>query len=188
MDDFTNQSLSPINQSVGNPYVIIHEKKPIYRNQISLYKAIFITFLPLFLLLAGSVYPIIYFVGHNLEYLIPIILMPIPLLLFFCRSRIVLIKDKANNRLTVQERNYFCCKLKNYNIPLTYLHIRVSGDGGEYCLGTEDSCGHECSKITILNADPNVTDIDNNNIKNTPFKFRYIYYNLIGKSKDLNLF
>ena len=36
------------------------------------------------------------------------------------------------------------------------------------------------SKLIILNVDPNVIDINNNSIKNTPFKFIYRFQNLIG--------
>ena len=44
----------------------------------------------------------------------------------------------------------------------------------------------ELSNIIILNAEPNVTDIDNNNIRNTPFKFTYRFSGLIGSIKDLS--
>ena len=56
-------------------------------------------------------------------------------------------------------------------MPLEYADIKTFNYGEETGV-----CGKkELSNIIILNADPNVTDIDNNNIRNTPFKFTYSF-------------
>ena len=68
-------------------------------------------------------------------------------------------------------------------MPLEYADIKTSNYGEETGV-----CGKkELSNIIILNADPNATDIDNNNIRNTPFKFTYRFSGLIGSIKDLSL-
>ena len=73
--------------------------------------------------------------------------------------------------------------MKSYNIPLSFLDIKTSPCGAE----SGQCSGHYLSRINVLNADPNVTDIDNNNIKNTPFKFMYKFSYLIGSEQDLQL-
>ena len=181
MSDFTNQGLSPINQGVENPYIIVPEDNG--TNRLSIKKAVFITCVPLFIVLFMSGGCFVAVVNTKIPYLAAVFVAPICLLLFFCKSRIVLIKDRANNRLTVQERNYFCCKMKSYNIPLSFLDIKTSPCGAE----SGPCCSHYLSRIIILNADPDVTDIDNNNIKNTPFKFMYKFSYLIGSEQDLQL-
>ena len=82
----------------------------------------------------------------------------------------------------MNEKNYFCCK-KKHKFSLEYTSFVVSGDGqeGEAC------CTYDLSEIILLNVDPNVIDINNNSIKNTPFKFIYRFKNLIGNKNDLEL-
>ena len=121
---------------------------------------------------------------NKLPYLIPIVaIIPTLILLLSCKSRIILIKDKENNRLTVQGKNYFCCTTKTYNIPFEHCDIKVVESGSESGPGFENIL----SIIIILNADPNVTDIDNNNIKNTPLKFAYVFSNMLGTTQDIEL-
>jgi hypothetical protein len=118
----------------------------------------------------------------RLYFLIPILLVPIILILFFCKSKIQLIKDKSNNRLTIVEKNFLCCK-KSYNLSLEYTDLKVSGYGSE----SGPFCYHELSTIIAYNLNPNIVDLDKSNIKNVPFKFIYIFSNLIGERRQLEL-
>jgi hypothetical protein len=126
--------------------------------------------------------PIIALVNSKLPFLIPLLLIPIILILCFCKSKIQLIKDKSNNRLTILEKNYLCCK-KRYNLSLEYTDFKVSGFGSE----SGPCCYHELSTIIALNINPNIVDLDNSNIKDIPFKFLYKFSNLIGESRQLEL-
>jgi len=129
MNDYTNQGLSPINQGMENPFIIVPEDNG--TNRLSIKKAVFIICVPLISVLVISAAGIVAVVNTNMPYLTAVFVAPICLLLFFCKSRIVLIKDEANNRLTVQERNYFCCTMNSYNLPLSFLDIKTSPCGAE---------------------------------------------------------
>ena len=181
MSDFTNQGLSPMNQGLENPYIIVPEDNS--TNRLTIKKAVFITFAPLFAIILFTGGLCAFLVINKMPYLTALIVIPIFLLLFFCKSRIVLIKDRANNRLTVQEKNYFCCTTKTYNIPFAFSDIKTGPCGSE----SGPCCYHVLSRIFVLNADPNIKDIDNNNIKNTPFKFMYKFSYLIGSEQDLQI-
>ena len=176
MDNFDKPSPQPLD----NPYIVIPEEKEI--RQRSFTKGIFFTFVPIFLIIFVLVYPMVLAIQSEMPYLISLIAIPIFLLFFFCKSRIVLIKDKVNNRLTIKEKNFFCCG-KSYSIPLEFADIKTSSFGAE----SGPCCSHELSNIIVVNANPNVTDIDNNNIKNTPYKLIYRFSNLIGSQRDLSL-
>ena len=176
MDNFDKPSPQPLD----NPYIVIPEEKEI--RQRSFTKGIFPTFVPIFSIIFLLVYPMVLAIQSEMPYLISLIAIPIFLLLFFCKSRIVLIKDKVNNRLTIKEKNFFCCG-KSYSIPLEFADIKTSSFGAE----SGPCCSHELSNIIVVNANPNVTDIDNNNIKNTPYKLIYRFSNLIGSQRDLSL-
>ena len=176
MDNFDKPSPQPLD----NPYIVIPEEKEI--RQRSFTKGIFPTFVPIFLIIFLLVYPMVLAIQSEMPYLISLIAIPIFLLLFFCKCRIVLIKDKVNNRLTIKEKNFFCCG-KSYSIPLEFADIKTSSFGAE----SGPCCRHELSNIIVVNANPNVTDIDNNNIKNTPYKLIYRFSNLIGSQRDLSL-
>ena len=181
MNDMINTSPNPTPQIMDNPFIVVPENNEV--NRVSIKKAVFITFAPLFILLFIMVGPSVALAQNKMPYLIPIVIIPILILLLSCKSRIVLIKDKENNRLTVQEKNYFCCTTKTYNIPFEHSDIKTIVCGSE----SGPCCYHALSTIIVLNADPNVTDIDNNNIKNTPLKFTYRFSYLIGTTQDLEL-
>ena len=176
MNNFDKPSPQPMDD---NPYIVIPEENEIRQRSFS--KGCFCIVFPIIIAIFLLVGPTILFIQNELPYLIPLGAILAFLLLFFCKCRIVLIKDKINNRLTVKEKNFFCCG-KSYNVPLEYADIKTSNYGEETGV-----CGKkELSNIIILNADPNVTDIDNNNIRNTPFKFTYRFSGLIGSIKDLS--
>lgn len=181
MNDIFNKSPNLSPQTMDNPYIIVPENNEV--NRVSITKGTFITFVPLFILIFILAGPCVMFAQLEMPYLIPIVFIPILILLLCCKSRIVLIKDKENNRLTVKEKNYFCCATKTYNIPFEHSDIKTAGYGSE----SGPCCNHTLSTIIVLNADPNVTDIDNNNIKNTPLNFTYRFSNLIGTNQDLEL-
>ena len=182
MNDIFNKSPNLSPQTMDNPYIIVPENNEV--NRVSITKAIFITFVPLFisLFITGGLCSVL--ISNKVPFLIPVVaIIPILILLLSCKSRIVLIKDKENNRLTIQEKNYFCCTTKTYNIPFELSDIKIVASGSE----SGPCCYHALSTIIVLNADPNVTDIDNNSIKNTPLKFTYKFSNLIGTTQDLEL-
>ena len=170
-----NQNETPSSQTKDNPYFIVPEDNGITRLSIPKNKQAF--FLTLFLLLVLMISPIVSLIIFKvIQYYAPCIIVPILILLLSCKSRIVLVKNKANNRLTVQEKNYFCCNTKTYNIPFEHSDIKIVRDLDRgKCKGC-NSFG--LNNIAVLNVDPNATDIDNNNIKNTPFKFVYKFNNL----------
>ena len=167
-------------ESMNNPYIVIQENNEV--NRLSLCKGLFIAFAPLFIIIFITIGPIILFARLGMPFLIPIFIAPSFLILFCCKSKIVLIKDKANNSFTVEEKNYFCCK-KSYSLPLEYTDIKTKGDGNE----SGPCCQHDLTGVIVLNINPNVIDIDSNNIKNTPFKFIYRFSNIIGSYRDLEL-
>ena len=79
---------TPQIQTIENPYIVIPENNE--ENRLSISKGIFCTFVPIFLLLFFMVGPIIALVNNKLPFLIPILLVPIILILFFCKSKIQL--------------------------------------------------------------------------------------------------
>ena len=96
-----------------------------------------------------------------------IIFITIFISIFFnCKSKKELIKDKSNNKISIIEQNFICCK-KTLNLSLEYTVLKSKGTGIE--------CNKEVSSIITLNIDPNAIDLDldNSKIKNTPFKFIY---------------
>ena len=103
-----NSFEKPSPQKIENPYIFIPESNEI--NRLSIYKAIYITFLPIFFVLLCIAYPIVFLLSNRLPFLVPILVVPIILILFCCKFKILLKKDKSKNRLTFVERNYFCCK------------------------------------------------------------------------------
>ena len=99
--------------------------------------------------------------------IIIIIFIAIFISMFFnCKSKKELIKDKSNNKISIIEQNFICCK-KTLNLSLEYTVLKSKGTGIE--------CNKEVSSIITLNIDPNAIDLDldNSKIKNTPFKFIY---------------
>ena len=170
----------PTPQTIKNPYIIIPENNE--ENRLSISKGKFCVFASIFLLIFFMIGPIVTFSIKGLPFLIPILLVPIILILSCCKSKIELIKDKSNNRLTVTEKYYLCCK-KRHNLSLEYTDFKVFGYGSE----SGPFCNHELSTIIALNINPNVVDLDNSNIKNIPFKFLYKFYNLIGEQRQLEL-
>ena len=184
MLEFDNASPNSSPQTMENPYIIVPENNEV--NQLSIKKGGFIVFLLLFLLIISLSLPVVFLVNTTQLYCIIaiiIIIILILIILLICKSRIVLIKDKENNRLTVQEKNYFCCNIKTYNIPFEHCDIKAEYDRES----TTPPCFSNYSIIIVINADPNVTDIDNNNIKNIPFKFIKRFPNLIGIAQELEL-
>ena len=173
-----NSFEKPSPQKIENPYIFIPESNEI--NRLSIYKAIYITFLPIFFVLLCIAYPIVFLLSNRLPFLVPILVVPIILILFCCKFKILLKKDKSKNRLTFVERNYFCCK-KTHNLSLEYTVFSTLECGAEE--GT--FCKHDLSTIVAINSDPNMTDLDNSNIRNTPFKFIYRFYYLIGNKNKL---
>ena len=165
MDNFEK----PTPQTIENPYIVIPQNNE--ENRLSISKGKFCTFVPIFLSIFTMIGPIVTLVSMRLYFLIPILLVPIILILFFCKSKIQLIKDKSNNRLTIVEKNFLCCK-KSYNLSLEYTDLKVSGYGSE----SGPFCYHELSTIIAYNLNPNIVDLDKSNIKNVPFKFNiYIF-------------
>ena len=178
-----NQNQTPSSQTKENPYFIVPEDNRIIRLSIPKNKQAFI--MALFISISVMIPPIpTLAILKGIQYYAPFCIIPILIILLSCKSKIVLIKDKANNRLTVQEKNYFCCNTKTYNIPFEHSDIKVVNNldfgrcQGCYSFGTNN--------IAVLNADPNVTDIDNNNIKNTPLKFVYMF-NYLKENPNLQL-
>ena len=119
MNDIINTSQNPSLQIMENPFIVVPENKEI--NRISIKNGRSVIFWPLFILTFMMCGPIVGVSISNLPQLIPIfVIAPTLILLLSCRSRIVLIKDNDNNRLTVQGKNYFCCTTKTYNIPFEH--------------------------------------------------------------------
>ena len=121
----------------------------------------------------------------RLELYIPIVvvafMIPFFLYLLCGTSKMELTKDKANNILTIQEHNFCRCKKKRYNSPLNTSVLKAKYNDYLSCLGkVYDYCN-----IFLLNVDPKVKDIDNNNIKKIPYKFITKFENYIGEEKDL---
>ena len=54
MSDFTNQGLSPMNQGLENPYIIVPEDNS--TNRLTIKKAVFITFAPLFVIILFTLF------------------------------------------------------------------------------------------------------------------------------------
>jgi len=175
-----NNSEKPTPQTIENPYIIIPENNEVTRLSIS--KGKFCVYFPIFFVLFILLGPIVSLSTNGLPFLIPILLVPIILILSCCKTKIELIKDKSNNRLTIEEKYYFCCK-KSHNLTLEYTDFKVLEYGSE----SMPCCYHALSTILVLNINPNVTDLDNSNIRNTPFKFLYRFPNLIGEQRDLEL-
>ena len=149
MNDIINTSPNPSLQLMDNPFIVVPESKEI--NRISLKEGKCQTFCPLVFFTLLMADPSVALGLNKLPYLIPIVaIIPTLILLLSCKSRIILIKDKENNRLTVQGKNYFCCTTKTYNIPFEHYDIKVVESGSDSGPGFE----HILSIIIILNADP----------------------------------
>ena len=173
-----NSFEKPSPQKIENPYIFIPETMKqidyLYIKQYILHLLLF--FLCCFLQLIQ----IFFLLSNHLPFLVPILAVPIILILFCCKFKILLKKDKSKNRLTIVERNYFCCK-KTHNLSLDYTVFSTLGCGAE----EGPCCQHDLSTIVAINSDPNMTDLDNSNIRNTPFKFIYRFYYLIGTRNKL---
>ena len=171
----------PSPQILNNPYIVIPEDIQVNKLSLSTGKVFILLILFLYIFISfGSFYVLWILIS---PFIACILLLPILLLLFFRNYKVELIKDKTNNTLTVNEKNYFCCK-KKYKFSLEYTSFFVFGDGIE-CESC--CCPRHLSEIILLNVNPNVTDINNNSIKNTPFKFIYRFGNLIRDKSDLEL-
>ena len=168
-------------QTLNNPYIVFPEKKEIDQLSIPKGKSCFFNFLFMYLFL--FVDSIIILSISKLPFLIPIFLLPIILALCYCcTSKIELIKDKSKEIIIVLEKNGLCCK-KRYNLSLEYTDFKVIKDGFDaLCCSKKMK-----SKILFMNVNPNMADLDNSNIKNTPFKFIYRFKNLIDKHNQLEL-
>ena len=150
MLEFDNTSPNPSPQTMDNPYIIVPENNGI--NRFSIKKGGCSAFTLLFLLILAMGIPVSILVTKKQLYLlipIIIIIILILLILLICKSRIVLIKDKENNRLTVQEKNYFCCNIKTYNIPFEHCDIKAEYDRES----TTPPCFSNYSIIIVINAD-----------------------------------
>jgi hypothetical protein len=148
-----------------NPYFVMPERVEIDRLSLSNNHLRKYCFLIIILILIG--FPGFIIAAFNPAIMIFIIILFISLIIFMlfnCKSKIELIKDKSNNRITVMEKNCICCK-KILNLPLKYTVLTAKNYGIE--------CTEEASIIFALNIDPNVIDLDNSKIRNTPFKFIY---------------
>ena len=148
-----------------NPYFVMPERVEIDRISFSNSHFRKNCFLIIIIILIGI--PGFIIAAFNPTIKIIIIILFISLIIFMlfnCKSKIELIKDKSNNRITIMEKNCICCK-KILNLPLEYTVLTVK----YYCI----ECSEKVSIILALNIDPNVIDLDNSKIRNTPFKFIY---------------
>ena len=102
MNNFDKPSPQPMD---NNPYIVIPEENEIRQRSFS--KGCFCIVFPIIIAIFLLVGPTILFIQNELPYLIPLGAILAFLLLFFCKCRIVLIKDKINNRLTVKEKIFF---------------------------------------------------------------------------------
>ena len=182
MNQNTSPNPSPLN--VDNPYFIVPEKPEV--SQLSIPKSKTCFFIIFFMSIFLMATPLAAVINAEIAHIYgPCCIIPLIIILLCFKYKVVLIKDKENNRLIVKEKNYFCCNTKSWNIPLAHSDIKII-----YNFDFDNNCSYfHCrsgASIAVLNADPNVTDIDNNNIKNTPFKFIYIITN-IKEKLDLSL-
>ena len=180
MNQNTNPNPSPL--KVDNPYFIVPEKPEV--SQLSLPKSKTCFFIIFFMSIFLMATPLAAVINAEIAHIYgPCCIIPLIIILLCFKYKVVLIKDKENNRLIVKGKNYFCCNTKSWNIPLDHSDIKII-----YNFDFDNNCNYfHCGRgtnIVVLNADPNVTEIDNNNIKNTPFKFIYIITN-INDSPDI---
>jgi hypothetical protein len=75
----------PTPQIIENPYIVIPQSNE--ENRLSISKGKFCTFVPIFLSIFTMIGPIITLVSMRLYFLIPILLVPIILILFFVNLR-----------------------------------------------------------------------------------------------------
>ncbi len=170
-----NTSPNPNSQTEDNPYFIVPVDS--VQDQISIPKVKACFFVTLFVSIFFMLVPLIQLIPLGAaQFYAPGIIVVIIIILLCFKSKVVLIKDKENNTLIVKEQNFFCCTTQSRNITLEHLVLKISNNF------VFDRCCicHLCKANTLLalNVDPNVTDIDNNNIKNTPFKFINIITNI----------
>ena len=163
MDNFEK----PTPQTFDNPYFVLPERAESDKLSFSYYKCcpncmlilcitIFTIPAAISLIMLSPIFIIIVIIVY-----ISIII----LLLLNCKSNIELIKDKANNRITMIEKYCICCKkIINLSLENTVLKGRYY-----YTQGEKD----HYSYILALNINPNEIDLDldKSNIRNTPFKY-----------------
>ena len=170
--------------TLDNPFIVIPDNLELNQLTIPKNRFCFIVSIVLPSIIVGTA--IILLALFKLGIIIPIAIVGVftPFLLGFlcCTSKMELIKDKANNILTLQEKNMYRCKKKRYTFPLdsSVLQANYKNYQNTFC------CRYEYSDIYLFNVDPKVKDIDNNNIKNVPFKFFTKFEDYIGEEKDLN--
>ena len=171
-------------QTTDNPYIVIPED--LGTNQISLIKKkLCLTFsilVPLSFLVPGVILLGVFRVGVIIPAVVVFLAIPCLLTLLCYTYKIEITKDKANNTLTIDVKNYCRCKKKRYNFPLDSSVLKAKFKNYENYL----CCNSNYCNIFVLNVDPKVKDIDNNNIKNIPYKFFTKFEDYIGKENDLN--
>jgi len=167
-----NFSTTPL--TLNNPYIVMSEIKEINKVTIKKQNAFFLFFFIIYLLILIQLIIILLLleIGVILTFIIPILFVPLILNLYCCfKLKMELIKDKFEKRITVIDK-YGLCFNKRYNFSLEYtdfIFIKKILHGGNFLK----------SAILIMNIDPNLTDLDNSNIRNRPFKFIYKFTNLM---------
>ena len=120
-----NTSPNPSTLKVDNPYFIVPEKPEV--SQLSLPKSKTWFFIIFFMSIFLMATPLAAVINAEIAHIYgPCCIIPLIIILLCFKYKVVLIKDKENNRLIVKEKNYFCCNTKNWNIPLLIQILKLS--------------------------------------------------------------
>jgi hypothetical protein len=108
--------------------------------------------------------------------LIPILIIPLLLL----EKKLEIIKNE-NNEIIVIITNYANCK-KRYNFPIENTAFEVRAD-----MTQNAGCQfQQAVKIIFYNTSLKEIDLDNSNIRNTPFNCIVKFEKYLGKGSEIN--
>ena len=190
----TNQSENliitekPKSQNLDNPYIVVSSNFQ-SQSKIKISKGIFGILVFFILFLSISISPVIVLIilpsinlkdeEYRLFFLI-FFIFPIFMVLFCCKRKLELIKDKDS--LIILDKNYLCC-WKKHKLSMKYTDIICKESGSE----TGCCMNHQLSSLIIYEINPNEIDLDKSNIKNKPIQFLYKFKDYIGDYNGLQL-